>query len=104
MEPADLVAAAEKALGVSGDTALAVALGFTDHHAPSRIARWRKGDAKPNYDATLTLLRAAGMLSLSAGRPRAAEKETDGLLGELEAEVAGVFARLREHLQNRERR
>jgi hypothetical protein len=106
VEPVALVEAAEQALGVEGDTALADALRLESRHAPARIARWRAGTTKPDYEGTLALLGAAGMLSEGKRRrPQAApEEETAALLAQLEADVVEVFARLRDRLGDQARR
>lgn len=59
----DLVRAAMAATRADSPTALARALRMTSYSAPRNIKRWLNGIAQPDYEATLLLVRAAGLLS-----------------------------------------
>lgn len=69
IEPDALVKAAMEAVGTSSPTELARAVGLTGYSDPRNITRWIEGENAPGYEATLLLLRAAGMLNLEAPAP-----------------------------------
>jgi transcriptional regulator with XRE-family HTH domain len=58
----ELVRLAMEATGSRTLSDLARALGLTSYAAPRNIRRWIEGETNPDYDATLRLLEAAGLL------------------------------------------
>jgi len=70
IEPPDLVRAAMAATGTETATDLARTLRMTSYSAPRNIKRWLDGVAQPDFEATLLLLDAAGLL---ASTPAAAK-------------------------------
>jgi hypothetical protein len=42
---------------------------MTGYTAPRNITRWLNGDSSPDYESTMSLLAAAGMLDLEATQP-----------------------------------
>ena len=78
MEVGDLIRLAMQGAGIEiGDpyapSKLARALDLGKYSSPQRIRRWLAGTSKPNYDATLALLRLAGLLGPSGSVPRKTE-------------------------------
>jgi transcriptional regulator with XRE-family HTH domain len=72
--------------GKATPTELARALRMTGYTAPRNITRWLNGDSSPDYDSTLALLAAAGMLNLDAPAPEVGEADANAqLLRELRA-------------------
>lgn len=84
----ELVTRAKERLGVKTDTDLARALGLKDYAAPQRIRRWRLGQNEPDYEATLLLLEAAGLLNEEAA-PHTAPLVIDS---EMAAQMAAVLS------------
>lgn len=60
----------------STPTELARALRMEGFWAPQNVTRWLKGSSKPDYDSTLALLAAAGMLNLEDPRAQLHDEPT----------------------------
>lgn len=95
--------------GTDSPTELARALRMTGYTAPRNITRWLNADSAPDFDSTLTLLAAAGMLNLDSPIPPAplgdAEllRELRALDRKLDTEVIPRLDRLGEERRQRVR-
>jgi hypothetical protein len=67
VEPMELIRLAMEGAQIEPDDShasskLSRALDLGAYSSPGRVRRWREGSSRPNYDATLALLRLAGLL------------------------------------------
>lgn len=71
--PSELVSAAKKGLGVSGDKQLDLALYSRYGVSPGQpqVNKWANNRGRPSYEYTLVLLHAAGWLNADQGQPTA---------------------------------
>lgn len=93
LEAEELVKRAMTALKAKNASQFAVALGLTGRNEERRVRSWVDGKAKPNYEGTLLLLDAAGLLRETPTRkPRETTAGTE--LAELVAELVDLSGRL----------
>lgn len=86
---AEVTDAARKALGAPNDKQLAFLLWqrYGLEADQPKVSRWRRGVRAPNFDATMTLLSAAGWIDEEAiSRDRAAAARAEALAAAQEAE------------------
>lgn len=88
-----------KAVGASKPADLARALGLDSYGSPRRVKRWLDGETEPDYEATLRLLDAVGLLKRD-GRPRRRESASD--VEVLAAAVKSGFQSLERRLERLE--
>lgn len=78
MDSAELVRLVMARYSTDSPTELARHLKM-DYSGPGQISRWLAGRNKPNFDQTLMLLRAAGLLAEEPDLSRPVELETEAL-------------------------
>lgn len=87
LEAPELVRLAMTATGSTTPTELARALRMSNYTAPRNIKRWLDGESQPEFDATLVLLGAAGLL-----RPVDDAQPEPAAAGDLEPVLRAVRA------------
>jgi hypothetical protein len=98
----ELAAAAWAALAPKTDADFARRLGLTGDYRSKRVRRWLDGTNEPDYEGTVTMLRAAGLLreeavaAVASSGPGRGSVE-DGLL-ELKVQLAEGLRNLSERL------
>jgi len=86
LPPKQFVALVAEALKSESPTDLAKAIKLGGYNAPQRVRRWMDGDHAPDYEGTMLMLEAAGMLNLehpSPSEPPAGGRDDDQLLAEV---------------------
>jgi hypothetical protein len=69
LSASELVRIVMEKTGARTPTELARTLRLTGYTAPRKITRWLNGDSAPDFENTIALLEAAGMLRLEGGEP-----------------------------------
>ena len=89
LEAPDLVRAAMVATSSATPTDLARNLKMSSYSAPRNVKRWLDGETQPDYESTLLLIGAAGLLHPESGEPRAS-RLAETTLADVVSEIAAL--------------
>lgn len=99
MEASQLVRLVMERMKVETAGQVAAGLGLRGYGAPKKVSRWLSGENEPDYEATLLLLRAAGLLrekptKLTAVSQRPDLEEAVVAVGDASAALADEASRI----------